>query len=108
MTVIDVYEPSRALAREVRAECARQGLSTRALADRMGTPHTWLARRISPRATVDLTMEDMWLMADALGVSPAKLQQDAGLLVPIITMDDVPPDDGGASAIAEYLYAVAA
>ena len=53
-------------------------------------------------------MEDMWLMADALGVSPAKLQQDAGLLVPIITMDDVPPDDGGASAIAEYLYAVAA
>lgn len=52
----------------VRAEMARQGMSTRALADKLGTSQMWVYRRKS--GEVPLSISELHEFASALGVSP--------------------------------------
>lgn len=72
-TTITAVRPSRFLASEIRAECGRQGLSVRELAQRVGVSHTWVARRIGLNAEVDITFEELARMTEALGVSAESL-----------------------------------
>jgi transcriptional regulator with XRE-family HTH domain len=65
--------PSRRIAAEIRAELARQGLSSRRLALALGVSYQWVNRRISPKADVDLTFEEVDLIAGAIGVPATKL-----------------------------------
>jgi hypothetical protein len=59
-------DASRIVAAELRAEIARQGLSTHAVAQRIGTYDVWLSRRISPSGEVALTIDDVTRIAAAL------------------------------------------
>ena len=54
------------LASEVRAEMARQRVSNRELAKRMGVSHVWVARRVTAQAT-DMTLDELAMVAKALG-----------------------------------------
>ena len=56
-------------AAEIRAEIARQGLSRRAFAMKLGVSYPWVARRIGTTADVDMTLEDIVKMTQALGIS---------------------------------------
>jgi len=60
---------SQALAAEIRAESARRGVSGRELARRMGMTQPKISRRIGMSADVELTVEDVAEMAEALGIS---------------------------------------
>lgn len=62
--------PSQLIAREIRAELARQQLSNRRLALALGVSSMWVNRRISACET-ELTFEDTQRIADALGVPVA-------------------------------------
>ena len=55
-----------AVAAEVRAEMARQGLTTRAFARKMRTYDTWVHRRVSVKADVAMTLDELQRMVDAL------------------------------------------
>jgi transcriptional regulator with XRE-family HTH domain len=72
-TLPDRSRPSRAVAAEVRAEAARQGITQGQLAARMGVQQAWLSRRIGIRADVDITLEETLEMAKALRISPEGL-----------------------------------
>jgi len=67
-TTIAVSRTSRAMAAEVRAEMGRHGVSQRGLANRLGRPQPWVSRRIGLGAEVELTLDDVAEMADALGI----------------------------------------
>jgi transcriptional regulator with XRE-family HTH domain len=60
------------VAGEIRAELGRQNLSSRGLATKMGVNHQWVTRRINSRQ-VDLTPEDIELIADVLNIPVWKL-----------------------------------
>lgn len=61
------------MAGEVRAEAARRGLTHRDLARRLHVSHTWVARRIGMSADVNLTLEDVDKLAEALEIAPQRL-----------------------------------
>lgn len=64
--------PSQLIAREIRAELARQQISNRRLAAALGVSGMWVNRRISACET-ELTVEDTERIAAALGVSLRQL-----------------------------------
>jgi transcriptional regulator with XRE-family HTH domain len=64
---------SRLIAAEIRAEMARQGLSQREVAKRLNVSDIWISRRVSPKSTVQITVEEVEAMAEALGVSSQRL-----------------------------------
>jgi transcriptional regulator with XRE-family HTH domain len=63
---------ARHIAREVRAEMARQGISQEALAERLG--EGWIQKRVSRRLTgeVAIDLDELELIAAALGVPVAQ------------------------------------
>lgn len=60
------------IAAEIRAELARQKLSIRQYATKMGVNHLWVNRRISTMKT-GISPEDLEFLADGLGVPVWKL-----------------------------------
>ena len=64
--------PSQLIAREIRAELARQQISNRRLAAALGVSSMWVNRRISACET-ELTIEDTQRIASALGVPVRQL-----------------------------------
>lgn len=62
---------SQTVTREIRAEMARQRLTQRELAERLGSQQSWLSRRLT--GGVALTLDDAELIAEALGVSLVQL-----------------------------------
>lgn len=68
MTVTTIERPSLAVAAEVRALLGRQGISQSELARRINHNDVWVSKRIGTRAVIDMTMEEITEMADALGV----------------------------------------
>jgi len=59
---------------EIRAIAARQGVSHAELARRCERSPMWLSRRLSPTAfAVDLSVDDLTLIAAALEVTPAEI-----------------------------------
>ena len=56
-----------ALAAELRAEMGRRQISQRQVALRLGRPPLWLSRRLGRTAAVDLTLDEVAEIADALG-----------------------------------------
>jgi transcriptional regulator with XRE-family HTH domain len=64
---------SELVAREVRAELGRQGLSMRAFADRLGVPQLWVQRRVSVKGTTELRLDEVAEMAKALDVPVERL-----------------------------------
>ena len=59
------YPPSHAVAAEFRAELARQRLSQRQFAAKLGVPNGWVARRLTLFEAA-ITIDDAYLMAKAL------------------------------------------
>jgi hypothetical protein len=70
-------DPNESVAGAIRAEMARQRISTRNLAELMdhGHSYTWIQRRTS--GTVPLTVGDVHEFARALGVDPDLLLRPA-------------------------------
>lgn len=66
-------KPSEVIAAEVRAHLARRGMSLRAFEHMLGVPTLWAVRRVGPSRSVDITVEDLFLIATALDVSPSSL-----------------------------------
>lgn len=69
----------------------------RDLADRMGVTQVWLSRRVGRGADVDLTIEEVYAMAAALGVPAVQL------LIPVPKQrrrPPFPPAGAGARAVA--------
>lgn len=66
-------KPSEVIAAEVRAHLARRGMSLRGFEQLLGVPQLWAVRRVGPSRTVDLTIEDLYLIASALELHPANL-----------------------------------
>ncbi|WP_414673008.1 helix-turn-helix domain-containing protein [Kribbella sp.] len=64
--------PSQLIAREIRAELARQQLSNRRLALALGVSSMWVNRRISACET-EITVEDVQRIAEALNVPVQRL-----------------------------------
>jgi transcriptional regulator with XRE-family HTH domain len=64
---------SRLIAAEVRAEMGRQGVSKHQLATRLGVSDVWIGRRLKVDSTVQITLEEVEQMAEALGVSSQRL-----------------------------------
>ncbi|GIJ10770.1 helix-turn-helix domain-containing protein [Micromonospora andamanensis] len=56
------------VATEIRAWMGRLGISQRELARRLGQNGQWVSVRISPRATVPITLDDTQRIAEALGI----------------------------------------
>lgn len=69
---------SAGIAAEIRAETARQGKSVREIARVMGVHQPWLSRRVSITADVDLKVNEIEDIADALGVPAGQLLNSAG------------------------------
>ena len=59
-------KPSHAVAAEFRAELARQRLSQRQFAAKLGVPHGWVARRLTLFEAA-ITVDDVHWMATVLG-----------------------------------------
>lgn len=60
-----------ALAREVKAELQRKGMTQRQLAERMRVPYRTVQRRLDGRT--DLRLTDLEEMAQAIGVKSSEL-----------------------------------
>lgn len=58
------------VAGEIRAIAARRGISHARIARRIGRTPMWLSRRLSPSTIQPMTLEELTLIADALGVDP--------------------------------------
>ena len=86
-TPIRPSSPSRFLAGEIRAEMARQGLSQRDLAERLGFTHPWVTRRIGRNAVTDFTLEDLVKVSEALGV---KAEDLVSLVLPRLDSNQQP------------------
>ncbi len=65
--------PTQSLAAELRAELARQRLSQRELAKRLGTSQAWVSRRLV--GEVEPTPEEISQIAGALGVPASKFRR---------------------------------
>lgn len=65
--------PSKLIAAEVRAEIARRGLTMRQFALANGLNEMWLNRRCGRNAKVDMTLEDVSLIAAAIGTTTERL-----------------------------------
>lgn len=59
--------PSAFAASEVRAELGRRGVSLTKFAEDLGAPLMWVNRRVGPKRTVDLSLEDAERIAAGLG-----------------------------------------
>lgn len=68
---------SHAVAAELRATLGRKGMSASALADRIGKNSRWMSARIGTTANVDMTIDEIAEMAEALGVDAERLVLDA-------------------------------
>lgn len=66
---------SAQVAAELRAELARQKLSTTSLASWIGCPRSWVARRLSGEV---LTIDDLSTLTTALHVQPSDLLRKVG------------------------------
>ena len=64
-------ELSQATAANLRAELARQRISGRELARRLGENHTWVSRRLA--AEQEITVDDLGRIAAVLNVPAASL-----------------------------------
>lgn len=73
-------EVSQKIAAEIRAEAGRQGVSIREVARTLGVSQPWLARRVSIHADVDLKVNEIELIATALGTTSQRLIQSSGWL----------------------------
>ena len=62
------YSTSFWVASGLRGEIARAGLTQAAVAARIGVTEAWVSRRLSQSAKVHLTLEDIDLIASALGL----------------------------------------
>lgn len=58
-------------AANLRAECARQRISGRELARRLGESPMWAQRRLS--GAQEMTLDELGRIASALGVDPAQM-----------------------------------
>lgn len=63
-----------AVAQGLRAEAARQNISRRQLAERMGRSHNWVSRKFN--GTTPITVDDLQELADALNVPVVSLVVD--------------------------------
>lgn len=63
--------PSQLIAREIRAELGRQQLTARRFAMKLGVSYMWVTRRLNS-GEVEMTVEDVQLMSEALGVPPER------------------------------------
>lgn len=72
--------PSRRIAAEIRAEAARQGLSLRRMSLALGKSQPWMTRRVSITADVDMTLEELDLIAAVLGVTAGELLTRAAVM----------------------------
>lgn len=61
-------ELSTRIAAEVRAEMGRQGISSAALARKLGVSEAWTSRRLSINGDQTMDLDDLPRIADALGV----------------------------------------
>lgn len=68
MTALTTERVSAAVAAEIRATLGRQGLTQSELASRLGKNGRWLSVRLSRTASVDMTVDEVAEMAEALGV----------------------------------------
>lgn len=73
-----------ALVGEIWAEMGRQGIrSVRALAEKMGVPHTPLNDRLNKSSRtgkrVAIGQDDLWRICEALGVQPWEIVRRAGV-----------------------------
>ena len=59
---------------EIRAEMARQRVSQRELAGKIGRAQEWVSRRLT--GNVSLTLEELVQITDALGIPAARLLAD--------------------------------
>ena len=65
--------PSQLVAQEIRAELARQGRNQAWLARVTFHNQTWISKRISPVADVDMTVDEISQIAEALNVPVQRL-----------------------------------
>lgn len=72
-TMTEPQTVTRDVAGEIRAVAARQGVSHAELARRIDRPPMWVSRRLSPVQALVMSVHDLTLMADALGVDPAEV-----------------------------------
>jgi transcriptional regulator with XRE-family HTH domain len=72
-TTIERRSLSASVADEIRANMGRKRVTQRQLAERLGVSHLWISRRIGVSASVDLTLEEIAKMAEALNVSVESL-----------------------------------
>jgi transcriptional regulator with XRE-family HTH domain len=73
MTTYATERVSHAVAAEVRAQLGRQGITQAELARRIGHNGPWLSGRIGTTATVDLTIDEIAEIADALEIDASEL-----------------------------------
>lgn len=73
-------EVSQRIAAEIRAEAGRQGVSIREVARTLGVSQPWLSRRVSIHADVDLKVDEIDRIAEALGTTAQKLIAASGWL----------------------------
>lgn len=66
-------ELSTRIAAEVRAEMGRQGISSAALARKLGVSEAWTSRRLSINGDQTMDLDDLPRIADVLGVPIAEL-----------------------------------
>lgn len=71
MTPTDPPTVTRSVGLQLRAEIVRSGKSARGVAADLKKSHVWLARRL--RGETPLTVEDVVLIAGAIGVDPVPL-----------------------------------
>lgn len=64
-----------AVAAELRAEAARQAMSLRDLADRAGLPYPTVQKSLSAMHMIDVN--ELALLCEALGITPAELMERA-------------------------------
>ena len=78
---------SRRVAGEVRAELGRQGITGRELGRRLGWDSGRVSRLIGPRATREISVDEVTQMAEALRVSP---QRFLSVLLPRLDSNQQP------------------
>jgi transcriptional regulator with XRE-family HTH domain len=64
-------EHSKGVAQELRAECARQKISGREIARRLGEHPMWVHRRLA--GDQELSIDDLARISAVLGLAPADL-----------------------------------
>lgn len=80
---------SRLLAQEIRAELGRQGINQAELCRRLNVSDAWVSRRIAPRASTEITLEEVVRMAEALGIAAERLFR---ALLPRLDSNQQPSD----------------